>query len=201
MSLFDVIAASHGGRCIALLAGRFRLDEETAGCVLRELVRLLSRALDETIGQPEMLKGLLAELGRGPLTDVLTDPGIFNDAALRDHGQRVLFRLMPVAAITSEWLREVTAATGVPERTLTRMLPVTALLMLAALKAKAERRMREILATRRGARLANHVDDPYSALVAVIEDDEVRARRPRRDLSAIERLFVRNAARPIHTGT
>lgn len=195
MSLYDVIAASHGGRCIALLAQRFRIGEESAGIALHGLLKLLSQALDESIGRPEQLKGLLSELGQGPFGQVLADPGMFNDAALRDHGQRLLFRIMPVAAVASERLRDVAAASGLTEGVLTRMMPIVVVLMLAAIRAKAERRMRQILATRRGSRLANHVSDPYSALVAVIADDEIRARRPRRGISTMQHLFVRGGAR------
>lgn len=201
MSLYDVIAASHGGRCIALLAQRFRIGEENAGVVLHDLLKLLSSALDEAIGQPETLKGLLGELGQGPFGNVLTHAGTFNDAKLRDHGQRLLFRIMPGAAVTNDRLREIAAAGGLTESILTRMMPIVVLLMLAAIRAKAERRMRQILATRRGSRLANHVSDPYSALISVIEDDEVRARRPHRGINAMQRLFVRGTARAAQTGT
>jgi hypothetical protein len=155
LALFDVIAAGQNGQCFALMSRRFLISEDQAADAMRGLLRALLPGFEEWISDPEGFGEFLEAMSRGGYQVALSQGSIFSQ-----RGQVLLskFRRDLVAA---------SRASGVAYPVLVQMLPFAALFLMAAIRAKAEQPMREILVQRLG-RPARQTSDPFADLAALV---------------------------------
>jgi hypothetical protein len=191
MSLYDTIAASHRGQCFALMARRFRIDEVQVADVIYATLRELTASLDEAICDRGRLCSFLTDLAQGDYLRVLVDDAVFSDQVLRDRGQRLVANLEGARAIDFAELEDCAYGTGVTAATARSMLPYVCVLMMAAIRHKAERPLRYVLAARRGERHVAANIDPFQALADGLAATPTVA-RAQPPVGIVETLFGRS---------
>jgi hypothetical protein len=170
--MFDVIASAQNGLCYLSFARRYGIDEVQAEEATYFLVKSLLPALDAWISKPEGMSQFLASLSRDGYERILLDPQAFSDRILRDRGAHLIAVLSALAPPDPECVRSAELASGLPIDTLGRMLPHVGVLMMAAIRTKADAPLREILARLRGSNAyAASVRDPFAALQAVLSGE------------------------------
>lgn len=195
MSLYDTIAVSHRGQCFALLARRFRIDEGQVADVVYALLRELTVSLDVAIADRGRLTLFLKDLGRGDYLRLLIDDSVFADQGLRDRGLRIVAGLGAIRPLDMDDIDDRAQGTGVNPATVRQMLPFVTMLMMAAVRHKAERPLRHLLAAKRGDRAATRPSDPFMTLAQGLNQPEP-ARIARPPVRLVDALFGRGS-RPL----
>ena len=178
MSLYDVMAAAHHGRCFALLGRRCRIGEDEAADGVRLLISRLLPGFEAWVSTREGLVEFLTSVGRDGYGALRDQPGVFSDQLVRDRGVRLLRAWSVEAPIDDTVLDRIGAACGIMPGEVRQVLPWVPVLMMAAFRQKLERPLRWIMADR-GHRNANSPTvDPFLALAEQVRDgvSEVRAR-------------------------
>jgi hypothetical protein len=170
MSLYDTVAASHRGQCFALLGRRFRLDDMQVADLVYVMLKELTASLDLVISERKGLIAFLDDLGQGDYVRMLADQSVFSDQRLRDRGLLILGKISEVRPLDREAIEDMAALNYSDAATCRQMLPYVSMLMMAAIRQRAERPMRLILAAQRGDRAAQLVSDPFGTLASKLAE-------------------------------
>ena len=168
MCLFDQIAASQHGRCIANLAMRFGVGEAAAGIAVTHLVDAMTPGLDAWISSDDGMIEFIGVLSRTNFDGVRLDPMRFADPAMRELGDRLVKAWRGAARFDKARLHQAEFGSGMLPVKLDRLMPLVAVQLMAAIQIRAAKPMRAILARRRGQAYALGVREPFAAVLALI---------------------------------
>lgn len=166
MGLYDIVSAAQGGRCFYNFGRRLQIDEARAAQTVFHLLRALRPAFDSWLARPGGGFLLLESLSSDGFESLLATTASFTDNRIRDRGYRIVSAWIASAPLRLTDLDRAVAASGLSRESLMRVLPWIAALQMGALFRAADKPMRQILARHRGQRYAEHVSEPYTALLA-----------------------------------
>jgi hypothetical protein len=149
------------------MSRRFLISENQAADATRGLLRALLPAFEEWISDPEGFGEFLEAMSRGGFQVALSQGSIFSNQFERQRGQVLLTKFRRARELDAQDLIAASRASGVAYPVLVQMLPFAALFLMAAIRAKAEQPMREILVQRLG-RPARQSSDPFADLAALV---------------------------------
>lgn len=166
MGLYDIVSAAQGGRCFYNFGRRLQIDEARAARTVFHLMRALRPSFDSWLARPGGGFLLLQSLSSDGFETLLSTTASFTDNRIRDRGYRIVSAWIASAPLRLAELDQAVAASGLSRETLMRSLPWIAALQMGALFRAADKPMRQILARHRGQRYAEHVSEPFTALLA-----------------------------------
>lgn len=191
MVLLDVIAAGHQGRCLQLLGSRFHLDEARTATATAYLIRALLPSFDAWISGPDGLLSFLRMMSVESDGRDLGNTAVFQDHVFRDRGFRILDELRAVEELDPNAIQEALDKSGIDVDTAARMMPYVAVLMMAAIRQRCERELRQLLAAKRGRSYAGSVADPFAAAIEMLGAGLVEERS---GAGLLSQLFRRGGA-------
>jgi hypothetical protein len=165
MGLYDIVAASQGGRCFYNLGRRLQIDEMRAAAVTWHLFRALRPSIESWLARPAGGHLLLEGLGRERFDLLLGETANFTDGRIRDRGYRIVSQWIASAPLDLAELDRAVAVSGLSREALMRVLPWIAALEMGALQRAADKPLRAILARLRGKRFAEHAASPALAIL------------------------------------
>lgn len=165
MSLYDVIASAQQGQCYANLARRFGVEEDQAADAVYHLIRAMLPGLGAWISTKDGLLELLASFSGDGYEQALLSADAMADRPLRDRGAALVTALKERVPLDPDCIRSAATESGLAAEMLSRLLPYAAVLMMAALRQKADQPMRAVLARLRGSNAyAATIRDPAGAM-------------------------------------
>ena len=185
MGLYDLVSASQGGRCFYNFGRRLQIDEARAAETVFHLMRALRPSLESWLGRPGGGYLLLESLSRDGFDRLLASTASFTDSRIRDRGYRLVSEWIASAPLNLAALDKAVAASNLSRETLMRALPWIAALMMGALQRAADKPLRRILARHRGDRFAEHVSEPYTSLLAEMNEPQKGASGLSRTLDSL----------------
>jgi len=193
MSLYGSIAAAQQGRAFENLGRRFCADEGAVAEFVRIVLTPLLAGLRGWVASREGMAAFLRQLSRDDFIELYKCSAGMSDFAARELGLGVLANLTSVHDFDPDVLSRAADASGVRTADVERMLPFIAVLLMAALRFRVEKPVRQVLSElEKNPSLGNAVKDPFAALADVVDNPGQKRdrRQPKGMLRAIFTMRV-----------
>jgi hypothetical protein len=133
MNIVEMIARSHNGQGLDLLAQQFGLDRRQTLEAVAELAPLVTAGVRQNTRQDDGLVSLLEALGGGRHERYMDDDDAVQFEHVRDDGNAILGHLFGGKQVSREVAMHASGSTGIGEAILKKMLPVIASMVLGAI--------------------------------------------------------------------
>jgi hypothetical protein len=124
-NLYEILRNAQAGQAIENLASQFNLSPEQADAAIKAVAPELSASLLRSLSKPGALTPIVAALGTGHHLAAFESPA-GAQAAAGQAGSSALSEIFGSPAVQEAIAGRASAATGIPQETLSQMLPVIA---------------------------------------------------------------------------
>ncbi len=130
-NLYEILRNAQAGKAIENLASQFNLSPEQVDAAVKAVAPELSERLLKNLSEPAALAPLMAALGTGQHLAAFESPAGAQAAA--QAGSGALSEILGSPAVHEAIAGRASAATGIPQETLSQMLPAIASVIFGGL--------------------------------------------------------------------